>query len=88
METFEYFEVLLIELHLQMSQEQARVGYQKATSSRTGIKSSKAIHSLVKARLEHLGFLSIENYQENSVSKHTTTLTNFELRLCLRDIKS
>lgn len=87
-ETFEYFDILLIEVDLQISQEQACVRCQKATSSRTGIKSRKAIHSLVKTRIENLGFLSMENYQENSVSKHTTTLINFEFRLCLRDVKS
>lgn len=52
----EYFEVFLIELHLQMSHEQAHVRYQKAISYRKSKKSSKIIHSLVKASIDDLGF--------------------------------
>jgi len=46
------------------------------------------MYSIVKARVENLHFHFTENYLQNSVSEHTTALTNFELRLCLRDVKS
>lgn len=60
--------------------------WQKAASSRTGIKSRGEIHRFIKAKIENPGLLSMEKYQGNSCKSMQVHLKC--LNLCLRDAKS